>query len=86
MFQTFTETRYEVWNNGKPAVYCNKPELGWIKYQYDTWEEAEAYAKNWLGVWKDIVGMLSPNVRTFYTNDDYIEIIKKQRSYTAQIV
>lgn len=38
---------FAVFDNGRPAVFR---ESGWTKYQFDTFEEAVAYANRWLGV------------------------------------
>jgi hypothetical protein len=43
---------FGVYDNGKPASVVGFPVLrgcGWDNHQFQTFEEAEKYAQNWLG-------------------------------------
>lgn len=43
---------YQVFDNGKPAdCHHHKMHGSWEKSSFDTLEEAEAYANNWLGIY-----------------------------------
>lgn len=67
---------YRIYDTGKPAYYPYKPDLGWVKCEFQTWEEARNYAESWLGKFGEDVNLL-PNKRCYYVGGwDYIEIIQ----------
>jgi hypothetical protein len=48
---------FGVYDNGKPASGVGFPVLkggGWDTHQFQTFEEAEKYAQNWLGLYAGV--------------------------------
>lgn len=67
---------YRVFDNNKPARYPDcKVDPSWSQCDFNTFEEAQAYANNWLGVFGGVV--LEEGVPLDYSGyGSYIEIRK----------
>lgn len=67
---------FRVYDNGKPASYkFHKVDPSWAEYEYETFEQAEAYCLSWLGIYAPPIGVLQPNKPYNYSGmNDYIEI------------
>ena len=67
--------KYRVFENNQPAmIYPEQPELGWSKYEFDTFQEAHDYAVSWLGIYAGGIELQLNVPVCFYGDECFIEI------------
>lgn len=69
--------KYEVYDNGKLAGFpYSNVSKDWVQPLFSTFEEAQAYTKNWLGEYCSLCPT-EPNRTVYYSGEgDFIEIRK----------
>lgn len=70
-------SRFQVLDNNEPAdCHHFKLDPSWDKSVFDTFEQAEEYALEWLGLYAPDKGELKPNTPYCYSGaEDYLEIL-----------